>query len=65
MVSSELANDPTHATEVPMAQATYVTSAIRPLITGANAKQSTNPFPAIHANKLFTARLLYDMGRAA
>jgi hypothetical protein len=32
-----------------MAQATYVTSAIGTVITGASAKQSTNPIPAVHA----------------
>ena len=32
-----------------MAQATYVTSAIGTMITGASAKQSTNPVPWAHA----------------
>jgi hypothetical protein len=31
-----------------MVRATYVTSAISTLITGTNAKQSTNPTPAAH-----------------
>ena len=59
-----------------MAQATYVTSAIGTPITGANAKQSTNPFPAIHAkiasaldradhsNKQFIALFLCNLGSA-